>query len=92
MEIDGYYFGEHVIARSQPSGNRYGPAICYNGDEGRSIYPSAMIYSINYSISNGLTETQENGNNIHYCGSVKVITTADNRHIITVYDDPKQNK
>lgn len=91
VEIDGYYFGEEAMARMQPSGN-HGASIHYNGWAGRSIFPKFVIEAITYSISNGLTELQENGRNRHYCGSISVITTTDNRHVITVFDNPNQNK
>ena len=91
VEIDGYYFGEEAMARMQPSGN-HGASIHYNGWAGRSIFPQFVIEAITYSISNGLTELQENGRNRHYCGSISVITTTDNRHVITVFDNPNQNK
>ena len=92
VEMDGYYFGEEAMARIQPSGSHYGTAIYYGGWAGRSILPQFVIHTINYSLSNGLTERQENGRNRHYCGSISVITTLDNRHIITVFDNPDQNK
>ena len=91
VEIDGYYFGEEAMARMQPSGN-HGASIHYNGWAGRSIFPKFVIEAITYSINNGLTELQENGRNRHYCGSISVITTTDNRHVITVFDNPNQNK
>lgn len=92
VEMDGYYFGEEAMARIQPSGSHYGAAIHYGGWAGRSIYPQFVIHTIQYSLGNGLTERQENGRNRHYCGSLSVITTLDNKHIITVFDNPDQNK
>ena len=89
VEIDGYYFGEEAIARTQPSCNHYhGKGVHYSGYEGRSISPDNIIYAINYSLNNCLTKRQENGRNRHYCGSISVITTSDNKYVITVYDNP----
>ncbi len=89
--VGDYYFSEHAIARTQPSGQRgrgQGRLNYITNHEkldGRSISPAYVIDAV----KRGDVSTEfEKGEvrHIHKLGSIKVVTSEDDKVIITLMD------